>query len=607
MSPLDLVKLTPLMERTSGSLETKVGLIDGPVDLGQNDLAVDHIQEIPGKLRGRCARADSVACQHGTFVAGILFGKRGTVAPAICPGCSLLLRPIFTEEAAASGGMPSATPQELAAAILDCIEAGARIINLSLAVIRASSKGERELVESLDQARRRGVLVVAAAGNQGIVGSSVITRHPWVIPVAACDPQGRPNSQSNFARSLGRNGLLAPGEDITSLGTAGKPVTYGGTSVAAPFVSGTIALLWSEFPAASAGEIKSALMQVRLHRQTTVVPALLDAETGYQQLTTKVGNGRNGMNQSEEVGQPVDRSVLTNDPPPSAPVPSIKGVPAIAPQSGGGNCSCGGGGNANGANVTYSYVYALGQIQPRFPTPAVEKEFAQATGRAATTGLTDRQALQSVLTKQGNRYLVRQLCWVLSTGGVETYILQPRDPGDFQLLAETVRPAPRPTDVDVVIGTRGPIASPQTCNGLLVPIVYFDQIYSFDVDALIKGIPRPEKISAEKFAPMAEEVFFRTLQIADNAGATDEHRALNYLAVRYDALYAKAADCFGRNCALTAVDVRPSPLSSARKLVDVILSFTHRENDVTEKFSVRVDVSEQFPFLVTKLAPYYDR
>src|SRR5260370_798008 len=105
MSPLELVKLIPLMERTSGRPETKVALIDGPVALGHDDLAVDHIQEIPGKLGGGCARADSAACQHGTFVAGILFAKRGAAGPAICPGCSLLLRPIFTEAGSARGGL----------------------------------------------------------------------------------------------------------------------------------------------------------------------------------------------------------------------------------------------------------------------------------------------------------------------------------------------------------------------------------------------------------------------------------------------------------------------------------------------------------------------
>ena len=44
-----------------------------------------------------------------------------------------------------------------------------------------------------------------------------------------------------------------------------------------------------------------------------------------------------------------------------------------------------------------------------------------------------------------------------------------------------------------------------------------------------------------------------------------------------------------------------------RNVVDVVFSFTHRETDVTEKYFVRVDVTEEFPFLVSKLAPYFER
>jgi hypothetical protein len=58
---------------------------------------------------------------------------------------------------------------------------------------------------------------------------------------------------------------------------------------------------------------------------------------------------------------------------------------------------------------------------------------------------------------------------------------------------------------------------------------------------------------------------------------------------------------------LSAVEVRPSPLSGTRNIVDVIFSYTNRNTDVTEKFFVRVDVTEEFPFLVTKMSPYYDR
>jgi PatG Domain len=259
------------------------------------------------------------------------------------------------------------------------------------------------------------------------------------------------------------------------------------------------------------------------------------------------------------------------------------------------------------ASMPVSDVYAIGRIEARFPRVSVEKEFAQAAGRAETAGQTDQEAFYKVLSKPENRYLARQLCWVLTVQGLETYLLTPRDPADFGRLVEAIRPQPSPMDIDVVVGTRGPIAPPEFCNGLMVPIVVFDQIYSFDRDALIKAIPRPEKTTAKQFEAAAGEVFDRILQMTDNAGATDDHRALNYLAMRYPGIYAKTAEEFARDFSLTGVDVLPSPLSGTRKLVDVILSYTNRNTDFTEKFFVRCDVTEEFPFLVTKLSPYYDR
>ncbi len=93
-----------------------------------------------------------------------------------------------------------------------------------------------------------------------------------------------------------------------------------------------------------------------------------------------------------------------------------------------------------------SFVYAVGQVEPRFPSLAVEKEFAQVTGRADATGLTDREALQTIVSERANRYLARQLCWVFTIEGLETYLLAPRDPADLELLVEAVRPKPnRPT------------------------------------------------------------------------------------------------------------------------------------------------------------------
>ena len=259
------------------------------------------------------------------------------------------------------------------------------------------------------------------------------------------------------------------------------------------------------------------------------------------------------------------------------------------------------------ADSPASYIYALGQIETRFPRPSVEKELAQATGRAETAGSTDRQAFQNVLSQRENRYLARQLCWVLTVQGLETYILQPRDPADLDLLIGALHnPDPVPW-ISTVIGVRGPIAPPEYCNGLMIPIVAFDQIYTFSKDALIEAIPRPDSIPADRFGPAARELFDTIIQMTDNAGATDENRAMNYLAVRYPTIYARAAEAFGGNLGLTSVDVQPSPLSGSRNIVEVIFSFTHRTTGFPEKSFVRVDVTEEFPFLVTKLSPYYDR
>jgi hypothetical protein len=263
-------------------------------------------------------------------------------------------------------------------------------------------------------------------------------------------------------------------------------------------------------------------------------------------------------------------------------------------------------GRLTSVTPTPSYVYAIGKIEPRFPNLSIEKELAQVVGRTETMGLTDHQSLHAALSKSENRYLARQICWVLTIQEVETYLLVPREPSELDLLLSTIRKEPKANDLDVVIGLRGPIAPPNLCNGLLVPMVVVDHVYSFDHDALMEAIPRPEKTSASQFKPVAEEVFDRIVQLTDNSGATDEHRALNYLAMRYPGIYSRVAEAFDSNCSLRSVEVASAYSSGARRVLDVIFSFTDRRTDFTEKSSVRVDVTEEFPFLVKKMSPYLD-
>ncbi len=262
------------------------------------------------------------------------------------------------------------------------------------------------------------------------------------------------------------------------------------------------------------------------------------------------------------------------------------------------------------ADEAPSFVYALGQIEARFPSLAIEKEYAQVRASTDYAGATDREALIGTISNPENRYLARNMCWVFIIEGLETYILVPRDPRDLELFIDAYRAEPRRDDLDVVIGVRGSVAPPEMCNGLAIPVVVMDLLYSFDRESLISAIPRPESITDKndaKFRSAAGALFDEITQLADNAGAIDEHRALNYLTVRYPRIYAVTTEQFNRNFSFTGVQVTPSRLSGVRKIVDVVFSYTHRETDVLEKQFVRVDVTEQFPFLVTKMSPYYDR
>jgi hypothetical protein len=306
--------------------------------------------------------------------------------------------------------------------------------------------------------------------------------------------------------------------------------------------------------------------------------------------------------QTEVHEQPISAAAGRVDPAQVAPSAGPAAT-AVSPQA----CStCGTTPAANGGMATTpSCVYVIGHIEPRFPLLSIEKEARQATARAGASKDTDREVMAKLIQNPQNKYLVRQLCWVLSVLGVDTYILVPRD-GDYQPLIDAYRAEPNPGDLELVIGVRGPIAPPTMCNGLQVPIVVFDQIYAFDRDSLLKAIPKPKE-GEQKFMKAAAEMFDRIMQQSDNAGATDCDRALNYLAVRYDRIYSLAAEQFADNASFTGIDCLPSPLSGTRKVVDMVFTFTDRSTDVVRKYFTRVDVTECFPFLVTKMSPYYDR
>ena len=285
MSVFQLVRLDRIMAMTRGNPRIKIGLIDGLVAMNHPGLSGARI--LSQTANAGCQQPNSIACQHGTFIAGILVSANNSESPGqsgICPDCTIFVSSVFSETVSPTQMMPLTTPTEIAQAILKCLAEKVKVINLSAGMAIPSSRSEPVLERALNEAARQGVLIVVAAGNQHALGSSSLTRHPWVIPVVACDAKGFPTSHSNLGRTIGNQGLCAPGESIQGLNSAGGFLQNSGTSVAAPFVTGAIALLWSLFPDASAIRIKTAVLNRASRSSRAIVPPLLDAWGSYQFL-----------------------------------------------------------------------------------------------------------------------------------------------------------------------------------------------------------------------------------------------------------------------------------------------------------------------------------
>jgi hypothetical protein len=65
MTPLDLVGLIPLINRTCGRHKVIIGIIDGHGVMNRPELANQQTREISGNVNGTCTQANCIACLHG--------------------------------------------------------------------------------------------------------------------------------------------------------------------------------------------------------------------------------------------------------------------------------------------------------------------------------------------------------------------------------------------------------------------------------------------------------------------------------------------------------------------------------------------------------------
>ncbi len=235
-----------------GDAAVRIAVVDSGVDVAHPDLA-GRVTDTYNAVDGSTDVTDAVG--HGTFVAGVAAATadNGIGIAGASAGAS-----VMAVKVADPAGDVFADKE--AAGIVWAADHGADVINLSL----GSASPDQIESDAIAYAVGKGVLVVAAAGNNGTTSPSYPAAYPKVVAVGATDAAGhRPNfSQYGPWVTVG-----APGTGLTSTTpTAGSAFfapgydTGDGTSFSTPLVAAEAALLWSQRRSATADEVRAAIV-----------------------------------------------------------------------------------------------------------------------------------------------------------------------------------------------------------------------------------------------------------------------------------------------------------------------------------------------------------
>lgn len=228
--------------KTRGSEDVIVAVIDDGIDMSHPDLK-NRIVRPFDTVKENNQIAVGV---HGTHVAGIIGSSidNGIGGAGIAPNTKIMPINVFDGDFAYTS--------EIIQGIYYAIEQGAAIINLSLGGYAYSNAFN----EAIQDAHQKGIVIVAAAGNEKKETPYYPATYPNVISVASTTPSDSTSEFSNFGKTID---IAAPGSSVYSTLPKGAYGFMDGTSMAAPMISGVAALLKSSEPALSNREIENRL------------------------------------------------------------------------------------------------------------------------------------------------------------------------------------------------------------------------------------------------------------------------------------------------------------------------------------------------------------
>jgi thermitase len=229
---------------TTGNRSILVAVVDTGIDYNHPDIAANYNANGYDWVNNNANPMDDNG--HGTHCAGII----AAVINNSLGVAGMAQVQIMAEKGLDANG--TGYEDNLASAIYDAVEKGARILSLSW----GSDQDSQLIHEAIQYAYSQNVLIVAAAGNQASDTKFYPAAYDEVVAVTATDQFDYPAAFSNYGSWIE---LSAPGVQILSTFPNDSCIQMSGTSMACPHVAGLAALVWSQFPNATRDWVRAQI------------------------------------------------------------------------------------------------------------------------------------------------------------------------------------------------------------------------------------------------------------------------------------------------------------------------------------------------------------
>jgi len=630
---IDIPGIKELWLETLGDSDICIAILDGPADLAHPTLLGANLRQLETLTRGEVDRGP--ACRHGTHIASVIFGRHDGPVAGVAPWCRGLIVPIF--ESGDGQRLEACSPIDLARALGQAVQHGARVINVSGGELSPSGTAHPILADAVADCARRGVLIVAAAGNDGCVCLHVPAALDSVLAVGAMSAAGEPLNFSNWGGLYQIQGILAPGEEVPGALPGGGTVRLTGTSPATAIVSGVAALLLSlqrrRGQQPEARQVRQALLRsakgCELQPVTDCRRLLAGRLNVKGAMSILFNQGIHTMSEAAVTGpsSPMDihNGVQASAPANVAAPPPTALAAAVTPSDlQPAACAC------QGPDAVAQLVYAIGLPGYDLVSEARLDSLAQKMAGDAGHGAPERGAAfqpeKMLAYLEGHPWDAAAVEWTLNLDGTPVYAIRPRGPFAADTYKELRRFIREQLEEGAErISVPGVIAGKaRLLMGQVVPVIAPELrgMYSWTTRALVEAAvgPAPAEESPaeakENYAQKAVSLgsfLERVYHALRNLGVMPADRAINFAATNAHSVAKvfEAALKEKERVELESINAVRSPIcrpGSDCWDVEIYFFFPDRQVQTVRKvYRFTVDVSDIVPVTVGSTRSWYTR